>query len=88
MRYVVAEPCVDCKDEACIAVCPVDCIYDGDRMRYIHPDECVGCGACEWACPVEAIYHEDDLPARWSHYADLNTEFTRGTTRSSSRSVA
>ena len=75
MRYVIAEPCVDCKDEACIEVCPVDCIYEGPRMRYIHPDQCVACGACEWACPVGAIFHQDSLPAKWSHYAAVNAEF-------------
>jgi NAD-dependent dihydropyrimidine dehydrogenase PreA subunit len=71
MHYVVAEPCVDCKDQACVQVCPVDCIYEGDRMLYIHPDQCVSCGACEWACPVEAIFHQDSLPPKWSHYAEL-----------------
>ncbi|MGA1628655.1 MAG: 4Fe-4S binding protein, partial [Aquiluna sp.] len=47
MTYVIALPCVDLKDKACIDECPVDCIYEGDRMLYIHPDECVDCGACE-----------------------------------------
>jgi NAD-dependent dihydropyrimidine dehydrogenase PreA subunit len=28
-------------------------------MLYIHPDECVDCGACEPVCPVTAIFHED-----------------------------
>ena len=55
MTYVIALPCVDVKDRACIDECPVDCIYEGDRMLYIHPDECVDCGACEPVCPVEAI---------------------------------
>ena len=64
MTYVIALPCVDLKDRACIDECPVDCIYEGDRMLYIHPDECVDCGACEPVCPVEAIYYEDDLPER------------------------
>ena len=27
MTYIIAEPCVDLKDGACIDVCPVDCIY-------------------------------------------------------------
>ncbi len=63
MTYVIALPCVDVKDKACIDECPVDCIYEGDRMLYIHPDECVDCGACEPVCPVEAIYYEDDLQA-------------------------
>ena len=64
MAYVIAEPCVDVNDKACIEECPVDCIYQGARMLYIHPDECVDCGACEPVCPVEAIYYEDDLPDR------------------------
>ena len=78
MYYVVAEPCVDLKDKSCIEVCPVDCIYEGPRMVYIHPDQCVACGACEWACPVEAIFHEEALPEKWSHFAAVNTEFVRG----------
>ena len=55
MTYTIAEPCVDLKDKACIEECPVDCIYEGARMLFIHPDECVDCGACEPVCPVEAI---------------------------------
>ncbi|MDR3035510.1 MAG: hypothetical protein LBV78_20830, partial [Kitasatospora sp.] len=27
VTYVIAEPCVDVKDKACIEECPVDCIY-------------------------------------------------------------
>ena len=62
MTYVITEACVDIKDKACIEECPVDCIYEGARMLFIHPDECVDCGACEPVCPVEAIYYEDDVP--------------------------
>lgn len=68
MTYVIAQPCVDVKDKACIDECPVDCIYEGERSLYIHPDECVDCGACEPVCPVEAIYYEDDVPAQWSAF--------------------
>ncbi|MGH3492228.1 MAG: ferredoxin [Sciscionella sp.] len=75
MTYVIAEPCVDIRDKACIDECPVDCIYTGSRMLYIQPDECVDCGACEPVCPVEAIYYEDDLPDRWSAYRQHNAEF-------------
>ena len=75
MTYVIALPCVDVKDKSCIEECPVDCIYEGDRMMYIQPDECVDCGACEPVCPVEAIYYEDDVPAQWSEYKEVNTEF-------------
>ena len=75
MTYVIALPCVDVKDRACVEECPVDCIYEGDRTLYIHPDECVDCGACEPVCPVEAIYYEDDVPEEWSEYITANAEF-------------
>ena len=75
MTYVIAEPCVDLKDKACIEECPVDCIYEGGRMLYIQPDECVDCGACEPVCPVEAIYYEDDGPSQWTDFTGANAEF-------------
>jgi NAD-dependent dihydropyrimidine dehydrogenase PreA subunit len=75
MAYVIAEPCVDVMDRACVDECPVDCIYVGERSLYIHPDECIDCGACEPVCPVEAIYYEDDLPERWRDYAADNGRF-------------
>ena len=75
MTYVIALPCVDVKDRACVEECPVDCIYEGDRTLYIHPDECVDCGACEPVCPVEAIYYEDDVPEEWSEYVSANADF-------------
>ena len=75
MTYVIAQPCVDLKDKACIEECPVDCIYEGKRMLYIHPDECVDCGACEPVCPVEAIFYEDDTPEQWKDYYKANVEF-------------
>ena len=35
MTYVIGEPCVDVLDRACVEECPVDCIYEGERMLYI-----------------------------------------------------
>jgi NAD-dependent dihydropyrimidine dehydrogenase PreA subunit len=75
VTYVIAQPCVDVKDKACIEECPVDCIYEGGRSLYIHPDECVDCGACEPVCPVEAIFYEDDTPEEWKDYYKANVEF-------------
>jgi NAD-dependent dihydropyrimidine dehydrogenase PreA subunit len=75
VTYIIAEPCVDVLDKACIEECPVDCIYEGNRMLYIHPDECVDCGACEPVCPVEAIFYEDDVPEQWKDYTTANYEF-------------
>ena len=72
MTYVIAEPCIDVLDRACVEECPVDCIYEGDRALYIHPDECVDCGACEPVCPV---VYEDDVPAQWSAFTADNARF-------------
>ncbi|QDQ99441.1 ferredoxin [Tomitella fengzijianii] len=75
MAYVIAEPCIDVMDRACVEECPVDCIYEGGRSLYIHPDECVDCGACEPVCPVEAIFYEDDVPGEWNDYVADNGRF-------------
>jgi NAD-dependent dihydropyrimidine dehydrogenase PreA subunit len=75
VTYIITQPCVDVLDKACIEECPVDCIYEGERMLYIHPDECVDCGACEPVCPVEAIFYEDDVPDQWKDYYKANVEF-------------
>ncbi|MFD7341460.1 ferredoxin [Streptomyces violascens] len=74
MTYVIAQPCVDIKDKACIEECPVDCIYEGPRKLYIHPDECVDCGACEPVCPVEAVFYESDLPDSLRDYRTADRE--------------
>jgi ferredoxin len=44
-------------------------------MMYINASECVDCGACEPACPSEAIYYEDDLPENLRAFADANRAF-------------
>ena len=75
MTYVIAEPCIGIKDKSCVEVCPVDCIYEGERMLYIDPTECIDCGACVPACPVEAIFYESDLPSAWTYFTDLNRDF-------------
>ena len=75
MTYVIAEPCIDVMDRACVDECPVDCIYEGARSLYIQPDECIDCGACEPVCPVEAIFYEDDIPAKWAPYTHDNAQF-------------
>ncbi len=74
MAYVVTDNCQDCRFTDCVEVCPVDCFYGDARMLYIHPDECIDCGACEPACPVEAIYAADDLPPEKAEWEQINTE--------------
>ncbi len=34
MAYIIAEPCVNVKDGACVDVCPVDCIHPHDVTVY------------------------------------------------------
>ncbi len=71
MAYVIAEPCIDHNDQACLDVCPVDCIsaVSGvDRKFYIDPSNCINCGSCEQACPNGAIYEQAALPAEWAGF--------------------
>ena len=72
MPYVITEACIGTTDASCVAVCPVDCIYDGSDMYYINPDECIDCGACEPECPVEAIYADDAVPEGMRKYIEKN----------------
>lgn len=115
MAYIIAAPCIDVKDRACVSVCPVDCIYEYDpaqdgmvvpdesmgsgqkdqvvsrsgvvhslpadfdretagKQLFIHPEECIDCGACEPECPVEAIFAEEDVPEEWKEFITLNAE--------------
>ena len=79
MTYVVAQPCIDVKNKACVDVCPVSCIYiadeNTDRMLYINPDECIDCGACEPECPVDAIFPDATVPGEWAEFTTLNARW-------------
>jgi ferredoxin len=33
-------------------------------MLFIHPEQCIDCGACEMECPHFAIYSEEDVPEK------------------------
>ena len=75
MTYVITAPCIDVKDGACVDCCPVDCIYEGGRMYYIQPDECINCGLCLSVCPVEAIFEDDKLPPEQAHFLAVNRDY-------------
>jgi ferredoxin len=77
MTYVVAEPCIKCKYTDCVDVCPVDCFYEGENFLVIHPDECIDCGACVPECPTEAIFDEQELPAKWAEYVEINARLAQ-----------
>ena len=74
MTYVIVDTCIDCKDASCVACCPVDCIYEGPRTYYIHPDECINCGICVSVCPPEAIYEDADVPIALTHFIAINRD--------------
>jgi ferredoxin len=44
-------------------------------MLYIHPDECIDCGACVPACPVEAIFALDETPEKWKNFIHVNAQY-------------
>jgi ferredoxin len=83
VAYVIAEPCIDTKDNSCVEVCPVDCIhptpdepdYDNVTQLYIDPDECIDCDACVEACPVDACFAEDQLPDEWQRFTEINANY-------------
>jgi len=83
MAYVIAEPCIGRKDASCTAVCPVDCIHPTRdepgfaeaEMLYIDPSECIDCDGCVEACPVDAIFADDQLPEQWAGYAERNAQW-------------
>jgi ferredoxin len=83
VTYVIAEPCIDVKDTACVESCPVDCIhprsdepeFEEVRQLYIDPEECIDCGACVPECPVEAIFPDDEVPEQWEKYTQINADW-------------
>ncbi|MBX3249572.1 MAG: 4Fe-4S binding protein [Myxococcales bacterium] len=84
MAWVITRLCRDCVDQACVDVCPVECIYKytgGDTAKfpnqlYIDPDECIDCGACEPECPWEAIFEDVSVPAVFKEDIGLNAAMT------------
>jgi len=61
LAVIRADNCTGC--EACIEVCPVDCIYKvpGEELPSLQTfcdidlERCIGCSLCERWCPWDAI---------------------------------
>ena len=71
LAVVNADNCTGC--EACMEVCPVDCIYKvrGEDLPTLQSfvdidlDRCIGCDLCERWCPWDAI--EMVVPTELAH---------------------
>src|SRR5688572_30883043 len=87
MAFVITDPCIGTKDHSCVDVCPVDCIhprkdepeFETASMLYIHPEECIDCGACVPACPVAAIYDSvESTPPSQQDLVEANAVYRAG----------
>src|SRR5262249_29980061 len=74
MAFVVCEPCHDCKYTDCVVVCPCECFYEDEKQIYIDPQHCIDCEACVPECPVDAIFHEANVPPAWAQFTSVNAE--------------
>jgi ferredoxin len=97
MPFVITDPCIGTKDTACVDVCPVDCIhprkdepeFEIAPMLFIHPDECIDCGACVPACPVSAIYDGvDTTPESQKALVNANAVYRAGDAAAVSQAVS
>lgn len=79
MPRIICEPCIGVKDKSCVDVCPVACIYEAEDQFYIHPEECIDCGACIPTCPVNAIFTKEDVPAEWHDFIAKNYKLSNVT---------
>ena len=51
----ISVACMHCADAPCMAVCPVDAIYQRqDGIVLVNKKTCIGCGYCFMACPFGA----------------------------------
>jgi NAD-dependent dihydropyrimidine dehydrogenase PreA subunit len=79
---VITSKCIGTKTADCVDVCPVDCIHPKKdeagfaeaQHLFINPDECIDCGACEPACPVAAIFPDDQVPEAEKQYIQVNKD--------------
>lgn len=77
MTHVVTENCINCKHSDCVEVCPVVCFHEGPNFIVIDEKECIDCTICVDACPVGAIYAEEDLPEKYQNYTEINKKYSK-----------
>jgi len=84
MTYIIAEPCIDVKDTACVDVCPVDCIHPTKtrlknlkkkKKLYIDPEECIDCGLVSRSAPSKRSFEEAATPDKWKHFIQIDADW-------------
>lgn len=83
MAHVITDLCKDCKDTACVDICPCDCIaptaddprFDEADQLYIDPEHCIDCGLCIEECPPSAIFQDTDLADDKVQYIQINADY-------------
>ncbi|MDB5929194.1 MAG: 4Fe-4S ferredoxin, iron-sulfur binding protein [Polaromonas sp.] len=77
MTHVVTDACIKCKYTDCVDLCPVDCFKAGPDFLVIDPAECIDCAVCIPECPVNAIYADEDIPAHFKPFLEINARLAK-----------
>lgn len=58
--FFLSMSCNHCKKPACVAVCPTKALYKRglDGLVLLEREKCIGCKACQKACPYKAISYD------------------------------